>query len=120
MDGGTEDGLFLRQFSDAELPPETPQGRRDNAPFPVTALIGLDDSADDFTMLYADARGVHRVYRMTFADGQWRMWRAAPGFHQRFVGTLSADGATVDGRWERSTDGHEWDLDFALTYRRDG
>lgn len=40
----------------------------------MTAVIGLDD-ADEVTMLYADARGVHRVYRMTFADGVWRMWR---------------------------------------------
>jgi hypothetical protein len=69
-------------------------------------------------MLYADARGVHRVYRMTFADGVWTMWRAAPGFNQRFTGTLSADGTTVDGRWEMSGDGENWILDFGLTYTR--
>ncbi|MEH0934169.1 hypothetical protein [Micromonospora psammae] len=115
-----EDGLFLRQFSDVKLPMVAPPEWRDNAPFPVTALIGLDDSADEFTMLYADARGVHRVYRMTFADRRWRMWREAPGFHQRFTGRLGDDAATIDGRWEISPDGDRWDLDFAVAYRREG
>ncbi|MDZ5446616.1 hypothetical protein U2F26_28485 [Micromonospora sp. 4G57] len=114
-----EDGQFLRQVTDAEPVPDTaPQAWRENAPFPTTALIGLDDSADEFTMLYADARGVHRVYRMTFADRVWRIRRDAPGFHQRFTGTLSADGDTIDGRWEKSADGVDWTLDFELTYRR--
>ena len=116
-----EGGLFLRQFTDADPPAGTaPRAWRENAPFPVTALIGLDDTANDFTMLYADGRGVHRVYRMTFDAGGWRLWREAPGFHQRFFGIMSADGATIDARWERSADGRQWDLDFALGYRRDG
>lgn len=115
-----EGGLFLRQYTDADPVPATaPQAWQDNAPFPMTALIGLDDSADEFTTLYADARGVHRVYRMTFADGVWRMWRDAPGFNQRFIGTLSADGNSIDGRWEKSPDGLDWQLDFELTYRRE-
>jgi hypothetical protein len=62
---------------------------------------------------------VHRVYRMTFADGLWRMWRDAPGFGQHFTGRVSVDGNTMDGRWEKSTDGMTWNLDFELTYRRD-
>ncbi|MEU9737630.1 hypothetical protein AB0E12_00350 [Micromonospora chersina] len=114
-----EDGRFLRQFSDAEPMPETaPRAWRENNPLPTTQLIGLDDAGEEFTVLYADARGVHRVYRMTFGDGQWRMWRAAPGFHQRFTGTLREDGAAIDARWERSEDGADWMLDFRLAYRR--
>ena len=40
----------------------------------------------------------------------WTIWRApdedwngpdGPGFNQRFIGELSADGTTIDGRWER-------------------
>ncbi|GLW61923.1 hypothetical protein Arub01_01670 [Actinomadura rubrobrunea] len=112
-------GAYLRQYSDIpEIPAAAPQGWRDNSPFPTTALIGLDDATGEFAMLYADARGVHRVYRMTFADGVWRIWRDAPGFHQRFTGTLSPDGAAIDARWEVSADGTAWDLDFALTYTR--
>lgn len=116
-----EGGQYLRMFTDAEpLPDTAPQEWRDNVPFPTTELVGLDDSAEEFAVLYADGRGVHRVYRMTFADGNWRMWREASGFHQRFIGTLSADGDTIDGCWERSGDGADWALDFELTYRRAG
>ncbi|MPZ28956.1 MAG: hypothetical protein GEV12_21800 [Micromonosporaceae bacterium] len=115
-----EGGDFLRQFSDADPPPPTaPQAWRDNAPFPTTAVIGLDDATEEFTMLYADARGVYRVYRMTFADGVWTVWRNAPGFNQRFTGTLSADGNTMDGQWEMSEDGVTWNLDFELSYVRE-
>ncbi|MBN6058326.1 hypothetical protein JYK22_40780, partial [Nonomuraea sp. RK-328] len=113
----TEDGLFLRQYSDmGEMPETTPELWRENVPFPTTTLIGLDDATGEFTMLYADARGVHRVYRMTFADGVWRVWRDAPGFHQRFTGTLQND--TMEAQWEMSQDGTTWHLDFALTYTR--
>jgi hypothetical protein len=112
-----EGGLFLRQYSDVEeIPPEAPQPWRESAPFPTTALIGLDDAADEFTMLYADARGVHRVYRMTFDGRVWTIWRDAPGFGQRFTGTL--DGDAIDGRWEIRTDGGNWRLDFEVAYAR--
>ena len=113
----TDDGLFLRQYTDADPPPpDAPPGWRDNAPFPTTALIGLDEQADEFSVLYADARGVHRVYRMRFEDGTWTQWRAAPGFHQRFTATVSGD--VIEGRWERSDDGQAWALDFGLTFTR--
>lgn len=112
-------GQFLRQVADADpLPETTPNPWRENAPFPTTSVIGLDDATGDFTALYADARGVHRVYRMTFADGVWAMQRDAPGFNQRFTAMLSPDGDTIDGRWEMSQDGATWNLDFELTYTR--
>ncbi|WP_214413191.1 hypothetical protein [Sphaerisporangium fuscum] len=115
-----DDGAFLRQESDIDSIPDTaPKAWRENAPFPTIALIGLDDTGEEFTMLYADSRGVHRVYRMTFAQGEWRMWREAPGFNQRFTGTLSPDGDTVEARWEMSEDGVNWTLDFEITYSRD-
>jgi hypothetical protein len=113
-------GLFLRQYTDAEPPPDASTNEWWRAaPFPVTSVIGLDDTADDFAMLYADGRGVHRVYRMTFADGLWTMWRGAPGFNQRFTGTLSDDGDTIAGQWEMSRDGATWHVDFGLTYTRE-
>lgn len=112
-----EDGRYLRQFTDADPVPETaPPAWRENAPFPTTQLIGLDDTTEAFSVLYTDARGVHRVYQMTFAGQVWRMWRDAPGFHQRWTATVGAD--TIDGRWEKSADGADWSLDFGLTYRR--
>jgi hypothetical protein len=106
-------GLFLHQISDADLPDDDTVW-----PFPVTSVIGFDDTSGEFTTLYADARGVHRVYRMTLVDGVWTIWREAPGFNQRFIGTLSPDRDTVDGRWEMSEDGTDWHVDFELTYTR--
>jgi hypothetical protein len=69
-------------------------------------------------MLYADSRRVSRVYEMTLEDGVWRTWRAAPGFHQRFEGTFSPDGATITAAWEMSEDGTTGTKDFDITYRR--
>jgi hypothetical protein len=112
-----DDGAYLRQYTDADpARPEDPW--RGHAPFPTTALIGLDDTADAYTVLYADARGVHRVYAMTFADGTWTQLRLAPGFNQRFTGTVSADGTTIDARWEMSPDGTTWTTDFEIVYTR--
>ncbi|XVQ84095.1 hypothetical protein ACQP2K_35555 [Microbispora siamensis] len=117
----TWDGAFLRQESDADpVPATTPQAWRDNAPFPNSAVIGLDDTTGKFTLLYADARGVHRAYRMTLDDGVWTMRRDAPGFNQRFTGTLQPGGDVIEARWEASPDGVAWHLDFELTYTRAG
>jgi hypothetical protein len=114
-----EGGPFLRQTTGADpMPPTAPKAWRDNAPSSAVAVIGLDDATGEFTMAYADARGVHRVYRLTFADGVWSIWRDAPGFNQRFTATLSTEGDTMDGRWETSTDGIAWHLDFEVTYTR--
>jgi hypothetical protein len=41
-------------------------------------------------------------------------------FSQRYTGTFSADGDTIDGQWEISDDGTEWRTDFRLTHRRAG
>lgn len=89
-----------------------------NAPFPTTSIIGLDDADDRLCVLYADARGVHRIYELSLTDTVWRRWRAAPGFHQRFAGMLSGDGATITGRCEGSRDGESWALDFDVVYTR--
>lgn len=114
-----EGGAFLRQYSeaDADFAASSPEWQA-NAPFPTTSLIGLDDSTDLFTMLYADARDVFRVYQVSVVDGVWRQWRDAPGFNQRFTGILSEDDTTIDGLWEMSEDGRTWRKDFDLVYRR--
>jgi len=115
-----DDGMFLRQVTDVDEIPETaPEVWRLGAPFPTYWVFGVDDGSGEFSALYADARGVHRVYRMTLADGEWRIWREAPGFNQRFIGALADDGARIDARWEFSEDGVEWRVDFELTYTRE-
>lgn len=81
------------------------------------AIIGA--SADGmFTQRYFDSRGVQRVYAMSLRGGVWRLWRDAPGFWQRYAGTLDPDGTTITGAWELSKDGLSWNHDFDLSYRR--
>ncbi len=110
---------FLIQHADAE-PVEFPVPAEwiKNSPFPLTTIIGLDDSTKTYSMLYADARGVLRVYQMSLSDGAWKTWREAPGFWQRFVGTFSDDGNTITGYWEKSSDGSHWEHDFDVTYTK--
>jgi hypothetical protein len=39
-------------------------------------------------------------------------------FHQRWSAAFSADGETIQGRWEKSPDGRDWELDLELAYQR--
>jgi hypothetical protein len=91
-------------------------------PLPPNALsvIGRDDGVDPdrCSMLYADERGVARIYRMSLDDGVWKMWRDSPGFSQRMTGTFSADGNTLTCRGEMSHDGAQWEQDLDVTYTR--
>ncbi len=92
----------------------------DKPPSPPAAiwLISRDESAQNYTVLYYDARSVSRVYEMSFSDNVWKMWREAPGFSQRFTGTFSTDKHTITARWEKSSDGVSWEHDFDLTYTK--
>lgn len=110
------DGGFLVQRTDAPtfLVPDW-EGA---APAWTESVFGLDDFSRGFTVLYADSRGVCRVYGMAFDDGLWTMTsRPGEDFHQRFEGTVAADGLSIDGRWEASPDGRTWSTDFVVTYR---
>src|SRR5215213_1482660 len=83
------------------------------------SVFGRDDASEGrsgYSMLYADERGVSRIYEMEFGDGAWTLQRDNPGFSQRFTGTLDAAGTTITARWEKSTDGTHWEHDFDLTY----
>jgi hypothetical protein len=103
-----EGGIFLIQRE--ETPgPEIPHG---------TWMIGPDDAAGTYCVLYYDSRGVSRIYQMSLSDDVWRVWRDFPGFSQRFIGTFSEDGNTIAVSWEKSLDGSKWEHDFDLTYTR--
>ena len=104
----TEDGKFVRIDSSVE---------DDRFPH-STLLVGADDSRDECTVLYYDSRGVYRVYLMSVTGDEWRMWRDAPGFNQRYIGTIKDGGSTIEGQWEMSEDGTNWHVDFDLTYRK--
>jgi hypothetical protein len=82
------------------------------------SIIGPDDSAETYGMLYFDSRGVSRIYQMSFSGDVWKLWRDFPGFSQRFIGTFNADRNLITARWEKLSDGSNWELDFNLTYTR--
>jgi hypothetical protein len=90
------------------------------------AVIGADpESPGNFLQHYFDSRGVARVYKMSFREGVWKLWRDSPDFSpldfsQRYTGTLSDDGQTISGAWEICHDGTTWEHDFDLTYTKLG
>jgi hypothetical protein len=94
--------------------------RMGNAATPTaTWIIGRDDSEPGYHVLYSDDRGVSRVYRMSFGDGRWRMWRDTPEFSQRFDAEVSPDRGEISGSWQKSVDGGTtWEHDFTVRYRR--
>jgi hypothetical protein len=87
----------------------------------ATWIIGRDDSGAGYHVLYADDRGVSRVYRMSFTGSTWRMWRDTPEFSQRFEAEVTPDRAEIAGSWQKSVDGGTtWEHDFTVRYRRPG
>jgi hypothetical protein len=113
-----EGGAFLSGHGQAAPPlPGTPPQWLANSPFPTTAIIGLDDATGDFSFLHADARGVHRVYRMTLDERRWTLHGAtADGSRQRFTGMLEP--GRITARWESCVDGQGWQHDFDETYTK--
>jgi hypothetical protein len=103
-----EGGAFLIQHSEISA-----------TDFPRSiAVIGPDDAAETYSMLYSDSRGVSRIYRMTLSEETWTLWREFPGFSQRFHGTFSEEHNRITAYWEKSSDGSNWERDFDLTYMR--
>jgi hypothetical protein len=108
-------GQFLVQHTEVPIP-EAPDS---------LAIVGVDVQSGGYVQHYYDSRGVARLYAMSFADGVWTLLRESPDFSaldfgQRFTATLSADGTTITGAWQKCFDGSEWEHDFALNYRRIG
>ena len=103
-----EGGAFLIMHSQIDEP-EIPSG---------IAVIGSDDATGELSMLYFDERGVSRRYEVSIRDNVWKWWRNAPGFSQRFTGTIAADAGTIASGGELSHDGERWEPDLALTYTR--
>jgi hypothetical protein len=91
---------------------------RDTMPPQSTSVIGRNESLDTYSLLYYDARGVSRIYEMSFSQGVWKLWREDPDFFQRFEGKISADENSITGSWETAADGTEWKHDFDITYTR--
>jgi hypothetical protein len=93
------------------------------------SVIGGAPDDEPQPMHYFDSRGVKRLFMTAVEGSTWKIWRApgedwngpdGPGFNQRFIGEISADGTTIEARWERGMGdaGDEWELDFPITYIR--
>jgi hypothetical protein len=103
-----EHGAFLLMRSEIDGP-EIPSG---------VAIIGSDDEAGTFTMIYFDERDISRCYTVEVTDGEMRWHRDEAGFAQRMVFTIAADGARLDAHGTMSRDGGAWEDDLQLTYER--
>jgi hypothetical protein len=95
----------------------------ENPMFPesVVLIMAADENVEgDFTAHYFDSRAVARILHMSFQDDVWRWWRHATttdDFDQRFEGSLSKDGRTIESSCYLVEDG-EWIHDFDVTYMR--
>jgi hypothetical protein len=69
-------------------------------------------------MHYFDSRGVFRVLDVDVDDAGFGFFRDAPGFSQRFRGTFTDGGKTINGLWELRQDDVTWHDDVRITYRR--
>lgn len=141
-DGRESLEVFVGEWVEQVLLPDAPAGRttwewmldrkyllqRAMSPLPEfpdgCMVISYDDDSGAYIQHYFDSRGVTRLYKMSLRDGVWTLWRDEPDFSplhfsQRYEGTFSADGDTIEGRWETSHDGGAtWELDFGLRYTR--
>jgi hypothetical protein len=107
-------------FSSVAEPAEVPDS---------ISIIGGAPDGEPQPMHYFDGRGVERLYLMTLEGSTWKIWRApgedwngpnGPGFNQRFIGEISADGKTIAAHWERGSGnaGDDWEIDFPIDYVR--
>ncbi len=91
------------------------------------SIIGGAAQGEPQPMHYFDARGVKRLFMTSLEGSTWKIWLApgqdwngpsGPGFNQRFIGEISGDGNTIEGRWDRGLGdaGDEWEVDFPINY----
>lgn len=103
-----EGGAFLLMRSEIDEP-EIPSG---------VAVIGSDDAAGTFTMLYFDQRDVSRRYTVEVGDGEVSWHRDEAGFAQRMVIIIASDGSRLDAKGTMSHEDGPWEDDLQLTYER--
>lgn len=82
------------------------------------AVIGSDDAAGTFTMIYFDERNVSRRYTIEIAEGQVSWYRDEAGFAQRMTITISSDGRWLEAKGTMSREGAPWEDDLQLSYER--
>jgi hypothetical protein len=82
-------------------------------------VFGRSDPDEQLIAPSHDPRPTSRLFRMNVGNGEWRMLREDPDFHQRFVALVTPN--RIEGHWEASDDGGAtWRKDFDLTFEREG
>src|SRR3954453_8195292 len=94
-----EGGAFVLMRSET-AEPEIPS---------AVVVVGSDDAAGTFTMIYFDERGISRRYAVEVAAGEVCWHRDEAGFAQRMVGTIFADDKRLNVHGTRSHDGGPWE-----------
>jgi hypothetical protein len=103
-----EGGAFLLMRSEIDEP-GIPSG---------VAVIGSDDAAGSYVMVYFDERGVSRKYDVTLTGNRLAWTRDEAGFAQRTTLVIDDDGSRMVGTGEMSRAGGAWEGDLSLVYER--
>ena len=101
------------------------RARTDHPDFPDSiSIIGSFDRAradqekgKSLCMHYYDSRGVFRDYSASIDGDALRFSREDPEFPQRFYGTFTEEGNTMNGVWQLRRE-ERWEDDLKITYRR--
>ncbi|MGI2329096.1 hypothetical protein [Planococcus sp. YIM B11945] len=97
----------------------------DKSEFPDNMIVyDFDPNTGHYLLHYFDSRGITRLYQMTLENGAWTMLRDKAdftplSFFQRFIGTIDEVGKVIEGSWEASDDGVEWEHDLKVVYRKE-
>ena len=103
-----EGGAFLIMRAEIDEP-RFPSG---------VALIGSDDAAGTFAMIYSDERGVSRHYEVIVGDGTMTWRRDDPAFSQTATITVGEGGDTMVSTGRMSEKGGAWVDDLSQVYTR--
>jgi hypothetical protein len=106
-----EGGAFLVMRSEIDQP-LFPSG---------LAIIGSDDAAGTFAMIYFDERGTSRIFDVVAVGERSVTWRRDdPEFSQSLTINADEDGETLVSRGRMSRDGGDWTEDLSQVFEREG
>lgn len=103
-----EGGAFLMMRSEIDHP-LFPSG---------LAIIGSDDHAGSFAMLYFDQRGTSRLFEVEVGEGEVSWRRDDPKLSQSL--TIRAEGEALVSTGRMSENGGEWKDDLSQHFTRAG
>jgi hypothetical protein len=101
-----EGGAFLIMRSQVDEP-QFPDG---------VAIIGSDDTAGEFAMIYFDERGTSRLMDVAVGDRTVTWRRDNPEFSQCL--TITVEGERLVSKGRMSRDGGPWENDLSQAFER--